>query len=281
MPADAPILPTVASDDPSPALQLRGDPRFRLLRVRLPIADLLPNLDGFTFLYLSDIHARTRWEPVWDSLLTRLQGAQYRLILFGGDLVENRKNPKPALPVVRRLLGELTRQGTTPLYAILGNHDPSYLPRHLLSEPIRYLLCDRVVTSDGIELIGLPGPHSVVSNAFICRLPPPSSRTPGVPRIVIGHYPFHILQAGHVLRPDLYLSGHTHGGQLCLPGGKPLITHDKLPKQYAADLNIFPPNSSAAGTGTPLLVSRGLGFSNFQIRLFCPPEAHLITLVRG
>lgn len=264
-------------DGPVPWLQLAGDPRFRLCRLSLPVKGLPLSLHRFTLLYLTDVHVRTRWEPVFDSLLTALQTEPYRLVLFGGDLVEDRRDARPALPFVRRLLDALTRQAKVPMVAVLGNHDPSKLPVLLRDAPLRFLECERALVEPGIEVIGLVGPHPVLSDRFLKRLPPVQ---PGVPRLVMGHYPFHLLQAGPILKPDLYLAGHTHGGQVCLPGGRPLITHDRLPKKYSAGLHLLPYSGGEGGQGaTPLLVSRGLGFSSFQVRVLCPPEAHLISLV--
>jgi uncharacterized protein len=73
-----------------------------------------------------------------------------------------------------------------------------------------------------------------------------------------------------VLSPDLILSGHTHGGQVCLPGGYPLITHDALPRAYASGVHRIGQSW--------LVVSRGMGFAQFCLRLFCPAETLEIRL---
>jgi predicted MPP superfamily phosphohydrolase len=72
--------------------------------------------------------------------------------------------------------------------------------------------------------------------------------------------------------PDLFLCGHTHGGQVCLPGGRALLTHDKLPKHICK--GIF-----RAGN-TWMAISRGFGFAGMPARVFCPSEVIEITTVR-
>jgi predicted MPP superfamily phosphohydrolase len=71
---------------------------------------------------------------------------------------------------------------------------------------------------------------------------------------------------------DLILAGHTHGGQLCVPGFGALVTNCDLPTGQAKGLS--------AVAGVPMHVSAGLGTSPFTpIRFACRPEATLLTLV--
>lgn len=66
-------------------------------------------------------------------------------------------------------------------------------------------------------------------------------------------------------------AGHTHGGQVCLPGGHALISNCDLPPERAKGVSLQ--------GGVPVQVSAGLGTSRYaQVRLFCPPEAVLVTL---
>lgn len=66
-------------------------------------------------------------------------------------------------------------------------------------------------------------------------------------------------------------AGHTHGGQVCLPGGHALVSNCDLPPERARGVSLQ--------AGVPVQVSAGLGTSRYaQVRLFCPPEAVLVTL---
>lgn len=233
------------------------------------MAGLPGSLDGFTFVHLADVHLRRAWEPVLDRALRVLAPLEPQLILSTGDFVDNKLDHRPALPAVRRLLVELkTRLGT---YSVTGNHDGPKLIGHLRNAPVRFLNNQRIVLRGvPLELIGLGGWHPQHARPdHFTRFP---LNSPSLFRIVLCHYPFLVREAAFHLRPQLYLTGHTHGGQVCLPGGRPLLTHDLLPKRFCAGLHEW--------SGTWMNVSRGLGFSHWQLRTFCPPELHVFTLRR-
>lgn len=76
---------------------------------------------------------------------------------------------------------------------------------------------------------------------------------------------------------DLVLAGHTHGGQICLPGGVPIITNADCPKENAKGTSRW---VNPQGAESWLHVSAGVGgASKMPIRLNCPPEVSLLTLV--
>lgn len=95
---------------------------------------------------------------------------------------------------------------------------------------------------------------------------------------------------------ELILAGHTHGGQVCLPGGRALVTNCDLPRSQAKGLSSVqvPSQQLPGGQGpgrevpgrraepareVPLHVSAGIGTSRTApVRLFCPPEATLIEV---
>ena len=75
---------------------------------------------------------------------------------------------------------------------------------------------------------------------------------------------------------EVIFAGHTHGGQVCLPGGRALTTNCDLPTSMASGVHVW----THAGKASYLQVSAGLGTSIYApVRLFCPPEAVLVTLV--
>ncbi len=93
--------------------------------------------------------------------------------------------------------------------------------------------------------------------------------------VVFGHAPDYAMAAGG--RADLLLAGHTHGGQVVLPGYGPLITFSMVPRAWASGRTELP-------DGGTLIVSRGIGMERLdapRLRMFCPPEVVLIDVSRS
>lgn len=90
----------------------------------------------------------------------------------------------------------------------------------------------------------------------------------------IAHAPYHrVIDAFSDQGVEFMFAGHTHGGQICLPGKRALLTNCDLETEYASGL-------SAWGEKVMLHVSSGAGNSIYApIRLFCPPSATLISFI--
>ena len=139
-----------------------------------------------------------------------------------------------------------------------------------------------------IELVGVDDPHAE-RDAF-----PPAASPAGVTgdgpairggdgrplRIGLLHAPYRrVLDAMSADGVDLALAGHTHGGQLCLPGVGALVTNCDLDRGRASGLSRWPGRTGTAG-GMHLYVSAGLGTSPYTpVRLACRPEATLLRLL--
>ncbi|WP_022873698.1 metallophosphoesterase [Nesterenkonia alba] len=95
-------------------------------------------------------------------------------------------------------------------------------------------------------------------------------------RLAVTHSPMRrVLEAFTRTGADLILAGHTHGGQVCLPGRRALVTNCDLPPRQASGLS----EVTTATRNAALHVSAGIGTSaKAPIRLFCPPEATLLTV---
>jgi predicted MPP superfamily phosphohydrolase len=95
--------------------------------------------------------------------------------------------------------------------------------------------------------------------------------------IGVTHAPYRrVLNALVTHGADMIFAGHTHGGQVCLPGGRALTTNSDLPTTQARGVSHW----HHGGRSSVLNVSAGLGTSIYApIRLFCPPEAVLVSLV--
>jgi hypothetical protein len=253
-----------------PILQIGDVPDFLWSRVDLPIPALPAGLEGLRILHLTDLHLRYHWLPSHERLVREIRQEKPDLILMTGDLIEHRHAVGRAGPHVHRLAAALD----APLgcYSVLGNHDGRHLAQHLVDTNIQLIDADwrRVQHGDAtIELIGLPGRHpTFLTDQILAGYP---AKQPGSLRIVLSHYPDHI---NRVPDADLVLAGHTHGGQICLPTGWPIIRHSRLPRRLCSGVNNV--------GDTWLIVGRGFGFAGWcQMRLFCPAEVLLLTLRRS
>ena len=272
-PAEA-VSESTAASARGPWLQLGSISNFEWNRYDLPITALPPALDGLRILHLSDLHLKSTWHPALDALHERFRHDEPDLIFITGDFVEDKFDGRRALPLVERFIGGLrTRFGT---YAITGNHDGDLLaPRvagwgvHVLpvAQPLRM-----TVRGADIELMGLAGiDRHDLHLQQVLDLAPREPGAPRVPRLVLSHYPNALVMLQrHGIVPDLFFAGHTHGGQVCLPGRVPILRHDTLPRRYCSGVHRL--NESW------LIVSRGMGFSSYPIRVFCPAEVVEVVL---
>lgn len=124
-----------------------------------------------------------------------------------------------------------------------------------------------------VRLAGVDDPH--LERDRMPALPSPAPRTPehgNVLQVGVAHAPYRrVLDAFVADGAELILAGHTHGGQLRLPGIGALVTNCDLPRQQARGLSDW--------QGAPMNVSAGMGASPYSnYRLLTPPEATLLTL---
>jgi uncharacterized protein len=268
----------VSRERRGPMVQVRSARGFEWTRLTLEVAGLSPALDGLRFLHLTDLHCRAWWDPAYDDLITRVAAAKLDMVLFTGDFVDSKRNWRPQLPTARRLMAALTsRLGT---FAILGNHDADLIRPAMGRGGIKFVDHHRLrleAGEAGIELIGLPGvDREDLDMSWVGAL---GEKPAGWLRIAMCHFP-NILPRVERIRPDVYLTGHTHGGQIVLPSGLPIIRHDSLPRHLCTGIH--------RAFGTVLVANRGFGFSSIYpftsllaVRIFCPAEVVEVTVRRG
>ena len=217
--------------------------------------------------FASDFHAgATTSSRVLAKACAALDALEPDVLLLGGDFVSVRADDihalAPLLAKVRAPLGK---------FGVFGNHDLR-ANRGVLAEALAAAGVRMLVN----EVVRLPAPHDDVS---IVGLDDPIRGTPrgevldetdGM-RILLMHAPDGLLAAGN-RHFDLALCGHTHGGQIVLPGGvMPYLPHGTLSREYP--VGVF----QLEGDRT-LLVSRGVGCSTVPVRFSCPAEIHVVTL---
>ncbi len=231
---------------------------------------LPPAFDNFRILFLSDLHL-DGMPGLTEAICRKIENLQVDLCLLGGDIRMDVYGPTaPCLRLLRRLLGKV--RATDGIFGVLGNHDCIEMLPDLEEAGMLMLVNDALaVTRDGVSLwlVGLDDPHYYRMHdpdlAF-CKVPSDAFS------ILLAHSP-EAIEDVLPFRPSLYLCGHTHGGQICLPGGRPLYTNSRAKRATAS--------GSWHYRGMPGYTSRGVGASGVPLRFHCPGEICLFTLRCG
>ncbi len=220
--------------------------------------------DGLTLLHISDFHADMN-DGAMGRLEEILPDLSYDLCVLTGDYRGATFGKfDRALARMRSVLAAIKR----PIYGVLGNHDTIRMVPDLEAMGIRMLLNEsETITRAGasIYLAGIDDAHYFrVDNIekAASSIPHPSFS------ILLSHTPEIYRQAAHA-GFSLLLSGHTHGGQICLPGSIPITLDSVLPRQFGAGAWTYHDMTGYTSTG--------VGSSIVTVRINCLPE---ITLHR-
>jgi predicted MPP superfamily phosphohydrolase len=233
-----------------------------LTEVMVPVSGLPPELAGLKIGLLTDVH-RSQWVSAADvdRGVRMIVAAEPDLIVLGGDYVTwgERSFVVPSAEALAPL--------TAPhgVFAILGNHDDDHdMPAALAAHGVTVLKDARTTITIRNREITLAGIR------FWTKRPRDIAAVIGNPVgtvILLAHDPRRLTEAA-ALNVPLILSGHTHGGQVVLPilGA---VAAQKFPVVYG----------TAHQSGTTLFVSRGLGTVYVPVRVNCPPEVAVLTLM--
>lgn len=247
--------------------------RHRTVRMDIAVEGWPTFAKPMRIAFLSDFHTGSHTDDVARLTAIVEEAAAFTpdLVLFGGDYMNmhlaggGRVPPHVIAAMLARLDGVLGR------VAILGNHDYIYgeedVAAALRARGITVLDHERrSVTFDGhaIDIVGVPDAHVVRQEAkeLVAGLRPER------PSIVLAHDPawFADVPAG----PFLTLSGHTHGGQVKLPGIGILKNSSVAPLHWSHGLIVE--------EGRTLYVSAGLGTSILPLRIGVPPEFAILDV---
>jgi predicted MPP superfamily phosphohydrolase len=257
------------------------EPRWLgVTRRQVSIRGLPRELDGLRLVQLTDIH-HGPWLSVGyvRAAVRRANELGADLFCLTGDYVHH--SAAYIRPVAAELAALRPRIATV---AVLGNHDwweDAALSRQELAAAGAVLLDnDRRVLTPGRRLVRQAGAGLAVCGvgdlwedwqldyaAALDGLPG------GMPRLLLSHNP-DVAEAAELRRPgrrvDLMLAGHTHGGQVNLPGLGAPLTNSRFGQRYAQGL--------VRGPVCPVYVCRGIGVSGIPLRLGAPPEIAVLEL---
>ena len=248
----------------------KGQRNSRKIQVRYNIIKfphLHSDLEGFTILHLSDLHVDMD-EKATQALMERVREVDYDICVMTGDYrARTYGEIEHCLTAMARVRKQLKRS----VYAVLGNHDSILMAPELEEMEIQLLLNENRIIKQGEGELFLAG----IDDAHYFRaddIPKAANGvTESIPSILLSHTPAIYLQAEEA-GFDLMLSGHTHGGQICLPGGIPIILDCDCPRFVGKGRWSY--NKMQGYT------SVGSGTSVVNVRINCPPEITLHTLRR-
>jgi predicted MPP superfamily phosphohydrolase len=255
---------------------------FEITRRQVRINGLPSELDGLRLVHLTDIHHCSWTSTAWlRQIVEATNGLGADVVALTGDYVYR------GLDYVRPAAVELARlRPRIGVVGVMGNHDwwengeltkwafeKEGVP--LIDNARRFVTRDRRLvpwSKDGLCLAGVGDlweDKCLYDDAL-------GGVAGGVPRVLLSHNPDvaeepGFLASGH--RVDLMLSGHTHGGQVRVPGLGAPVTNSAYGQKYAQGL--------VDGPVCPVFISRGLGTTVVPVRIGVRPEIAVIELLAG
>ena len=250
-------------------LGAKNNLKYQVRRHDFVIRDLPPAFDGFKIMHLSDIHADAIQDRA-QTLCTLLKAQQADICVITGDYrFKTHSSYQQSLEVMTEILQAInTPYGT---WGILGNHDFIEFVAPLERAGLSMLLNESVAIEKEGEKIWLNG----VDDAHFYHCADLSKTLKDIPpqeiNVLLSHTP-EIYRQAALEEIDLFLCGHTHAGQICLPGGYPPMTNADCPLKFCRGRWKFLEMQGYTSAGT--------GSSGVPVRFNCAPEIAIHTLRR-
>ncbi|MBT3983910.1 MAG: hypothetical protein HOE90_21315 [Bacteriovoracaceae bacterium] len=243
---------------------------IRVKKIDWEFNELPKNFHNFKILHISDLHLDERPDLV-DKICSLIEGQNFDIAVLTGDFycTANSKEQDQLKEISERIKQITSCYSTTNgNFAILGNHDGLAIIEHLENIGLNLLINQKVdleISGQKLRIIGVDDPHLFYNQEIKQTLMEGQEHF----SIALVHSPeaFDYAEAGGC---NFYLCGHTHGGQICLPGGRPVLTHLKRGKKFSSGSWSY---KSMKGH-----TSKGVGTTDVPLRFFCPPELVIHTL---
>ncbi|MBF0119930.1 MAG: metallophosphoesterase [Desulfobacterales bacterium] len=240
---------------------LKNSVDYKIEQIPVYLKNLPPQFNNFKILQLSDMHANMIYDE-GRGLINTLKKLKADLCILTGDYrFLTHGSYKEAIEQTKEIVKAI--DATHGFWGILGNHDFIEFVPGLEDSGIKILLNESVkVQKDGAEfyLAGIDDAHLYSCHDIYKALS-------GVPSkaitILLSHTPETFVEANEA-GVDYLVCGHTHGGQICLPGGVHIFANAKCPRKLCSGLWRY---KNLLG-----YTSRGTGSSSLNVRFFCPPE---------
>ncbi len=232
---------------------------------KLSFANLPAEFDGFKILHLSDLHLDMH-PAATHALIEKLMSVDYDLCVLTGDY---RARTYGDITSTVDAMRQVRAQLKDPIYAVLGNHDSIRMLPDFEAMGIKLLLNENITFTRGDSSIFLAG----IDDAHYFRVDDIIKAAVGIKSeqtsILLSHTP-EVYQQAAEAGFDAFLCGHTHGGQICLPGGIPVTLDSNCPR--------FVGKGAWCYQNMQGYTSVGSGTSVVNVRINCLPEITLHTL---
>jgi predicted MPP superfamily phosphohydrolase len=244
---------------------------FELNHKIMYVKGLPKPLKGLKILHISDLHLDLI--PSFGESVKRFLQKNKQIIelaqvaLITGDTQEKYADP---VTVTLKAFKKLVPEIPCPIIASLGNHDSLNLADEISKVPhhggIRFLVNEQIKFKGPkgckINIQGIDDPYYYKSYKF-------HKKQGEDLNILLAHSP-QVYQEAHLHGIDICLSGHTHGGQIKIPGIGSIVNRANVPKKYIEGLWEY---KTLKGH-----TSRGVGCSSVPLRINCPPEITIIEI---
>jgi predicted MPP superfamily phosphohydrolase len=250
----------------------------RIERVSISVSDLGRELNGYRIAVLSDFHIPFFVDESYiTGCIDKASAHSPDLFLCVGDFC----NSKGAFGLKQHVdvpnLEPYFRNIRAPdgVYGCLGNHDywlnAAGVSNSLAATPVKLLHNTSVIIRKGESSLAIVGTPDLWE-ADIDLVSAFAGIPDDIPRIFMQHNPDLAEQFPAGYRVDLQVSGHTHGGQVCVPFGPALILPSRYGNKYREGL--------VQGPRHRVYITRGVGLSStIPVRFCCPPEITILELV--
>ena len=239
---------------------------IRVNELTLKFPNLPPAFNGFRILHLSDLHIDSI--PGFASILIhKIKDLKFDSCILTGDC---RRDISGSFSHILKPLQVLSKyiQAPNGTFAVLGNHDTYLMAQYEQQSGMELLVNESVeIIKDGQKILitGADDPFNFFTESALLCL-----ETKGYDFKIAMVHTSELAKVASDKKYDLYLCGHTHGGQICLRPGASLISHQFEGKQF---------NQGKWNIGKMIgYTSAGVGVSGMPVRFNCPPEVTLITL---
>ena len=242
---------------------------INITNIELQYPTLPQAFDGFKILHLTDLHIDSI--PGFASILIeKISKLSFDICFLTGDYRKDNSGSIASILKPFRILSKYI-QSPYGTFAVLGNHDTFLMAQYEKQSGLELLINESVEISkdnDKILVTGTDDPFSFYTEQALLSL---ETRCYDF-KIALVHTS-ELAKIASANNYNLYLCGHTHGGQICLKNGIALISHQFEGKQF---------NKGKWKIGNMKgYTSRGVGVSGIPVRFNCPAEIALITLKKS